>query len=68
MSPEAEEKIMKHLSDLTNDAVPADSSSASLDDYDFVVRKQFVRLDATCICGSHKAFRDCCGRAIAANP
>jgi hypothetical protein len=67
MPPDAERKLMEHISKLTKDATPSSPADHSLDDCNFVVRKHYVRFDGPCICGSEKTFGECCGRGIAAN-
>lgn len=67
MSPESSRKLMEHIRKIMDNVIPTDSSDPSIDDCDFVVRKQQVRVDGPCICGSDRIFRECCGREIVAN-
>lgn len=64
MPPEAGPKSMEDIRKIMRDAVPDESSDRSIDECDFVVRKQHVRLDGPCICGSDRIFRNCCGQEI----
>jgi hypothetical protein len=66
ISPETGSKMMEHIRKIMEGVVPTDGSAVSIDDCDFVVRKQYVRPDGPCICGSDRMFRDCCGREIVA--
>jgi len=66
MSPEVGQKVMDHIRNIMRGVVPDGSSNLTIDECDFVVRKQNVRLDGPCICGSDRKFRDCCGRQIVA--
>ena len=66
MSPEAEEKMMDHISKMMKGVFPAGPSDVSIDDCDFVVHQRNVRVDGPCICGRDRMFKDCCGREIVA--
>jgi len=67
ISPDTGTKMMEYIRKIMQAVVPADDSDVSIDECDFVVRKQNVRLDGPCICGSDRMFKDCCGREIVAN-
>jgi hypothetical protein len=63
--PEVSAKMLAEFQEMMKSRGSTDKpASGSLDDCDFLIMEHSVRWNGPCICGSQKAFGDCCGKGI----
>lgn len=66
MPSERAKEMMAYVQGLlkSGSPIPDSGGGGSINDYDFVVMRQDVRVNGPCICGSELNFGDCCGKKI----